>query len=346
MFNKYKTEILKYSDESIDKVVKSLKNGEIAAFPTETVYGLGALIDKPKAIDNIFEAKERPQDNPLIVHISDLEWFYKLSKEKTRTAQILTDAFWPGPLTVIVPKSNIVSDKITANLKDVAIRFPSNKIAQNIIKAAQTPICAPSANKSGTPSPTTAQDVYNDLNGKIPYILDGGACEVGIESTVVKINENGVTVLRPGHITVEQLKEVCGEVNINKGVLNQPDKKEKAQSPGMKFKHYAPNAQITLVKGHGDKFVDYINENIECGDYVIILKETPKQYKIQTDNIICLGADEYSQEKNLFTVLRKLDELSVKKAYVQAPKTDGIGLALYNRLIRAAGFDVVDLSGE
>lgn len=337
------TKIYKPTSENIKLAADEIKRGQVVAFPTETVYGLGAVFDNDSAIDKVFKIKGRPQSNPLIVHISNIDWLYKLTKEVKKEVEILIDKYWPGALTVILPKSDIVSDKITASLDSVAIRFPSNKIAQELIDKVNKPICAPSANLSGKPSPTTAYDVYNDLNGKIEMILDGKRSEIGVESTVIKIENNKSILLRPGDITYEELKDKIPNLTIDSGVINEIDKKTKVESPGMKFKHYAPKTNITLIESDNKKFMDYVNKNSNQDDYIVILNNEKDIDMIKNKRVIHLGLSCEEKEYNLYNVLREMDKNNIKRAFIQAPKKEGKELALYNRLIRAASFNIIKL---
>jgi L-threonylcarbamoyladenylate synthase len=328
--------------KSIEAVVDILKKGELVAIPTETVYGLAANALDCDAVNKIFVAKGRPQDNPLIVHISDISWVGKLVKEVPPTAQKLFDAFWPGPLTVILPCSDIVPKVVTAGLDTVAIRMPSHKIALEIIKQAGFPLAAPSANISGSPSPTTAKHCFADLDGKIKAIVDGGICKVGVESTVISIASEKPTLLRPGGITLEQLQAVLGEVVVDKSITSQIPLHQKVHSPGIKYKHYAPKAKVVVVKGEILDVVHYINENADKDCAVLCFEGEEKLF-----NLPCLsyGAknDAAAQAKYLFWALRESDKLNVKTIYARCPEISGIGLAVYNRLLRAAAFEVIEL---
>ena len=261
-----KTLILDEND--IEKAAEIIKNGGLVAMPTETVYGLAANALDGKAVARIFKAKGRPMDNPLIVHISDISQIDSLVREFPEKARILAEKFWAGPLTMILPKSDIIPDEVSAGLDTVAIRFPSNKIAQALI-AKSMPLAAPSANLSGSPSPTNARHVFDDMNGRINAIIDGGECEVGVESTVITLSTDTPRLLRPGGITVEQLRKAIGNVIIDDAVLNPLKSGEKAASPGMKYKHYAPKAHIILLEGSDSDFIEYVNSRkaeYPCGE--------------------------------------------------------------------------------
>ncbi|MBQ5563810.1 MAG: threonylcarbamoyl-AMP synthase, partial [Clostridia bacterium] len=244
------------NENDIEQAARIIKNGGLVAMPTETVYGLAANALDGKAVAKIFKAKGRPMDNPLIVHISDISQIYSLVSEFPEKAKILADKFWAGPLTIILPKSKIIPDEVSAGLDTVAVRFPSNEIARKLISLSM-PLAAPSANLSGSPSPTNARHVRDDMNGRIDAIIDGGECEVGVESTVITLATDIPRLLRPGGITVEQLREAIGEVIIDDAVLNPLKSGERAASPGMKYKHYAPKAHIILLEGSDEDFIRY-----------------------------------------------------------------------------------------
>ena len=339
-----KTEIFKVTENSIlelNKASKLLNDGELVAIPTETVYGLGANALNKNACLNIFKAKGRPSDNPLIVHISKPQDAEKIAYTNNLYYK-LAEKFMPGPLTVIIPKRDIIPYEVTAGLNTVAIRCPIHKVANKLIEIAGIPIAAPSANTSGKPSPTTANHVFDDMNGRIPLILDGGECEVGVESTVISITDNSIILLRPGAITVQMLKTVCENVTIANAVKEELKQGETALSPGMKYKHYAPKANLYLVN---DKTVDFIElakekqktENcaIMCYDEDVTL--------LENKNLLAVGKKEdiKEQTKRLFDLLRKADDLKVETVYAHLPSDDGESLAIYNRMIRACAHRVI-----
>lgn len=339
------TLLLGTTEEEINLAASFIKEGGVVGMPTETVYGLAANALDKDAVAKIFVAKGRPSDNPLIVHIADFDDIekYGLVKEVPEVAKLLADNFWPGPLTIIMPKSENVPSITTGGLDTVAVRFPADINAQRLIKAAGCPLAAPSANVSGSPSPTTANHVYNDMNGKIPAIIDGGECKVGLESTVVSIKDDVITVLRPGGITVEDLKSVYDKVEVCDAVLNKLKEGETALSPGMKYKHYSPNARVCLVRSSDDAFCEFVNNQDSETTVALCYEEDKEHINIPT---IVMGskADLEAQAHNLFADLRLIDELEgVTTAYVRCPEAEGIGMAVLNRLIRAAGFEVIDL---
>lgn len=339
-----KTQVL--DANQIDIAAAILKNGGVVGIPTETVYGLAADALNGAAVAKIFEAKGRPMDNPLIVHIADFADIrrFGLVEEIPESAEKLAKAFWPGPLTMIMKRTDAVPREVSAGLDTVAIRFPSHPVAQAIIRAANTPLAAPSANLSGSPSPTTARHVLNDMDGRIDAVLDGGTSAVGVESTVITLATKTPRVLRPGGVTVEELREVLGEVEVDDAVLHRLAEGAVAASPGMKYKHYAPKANVLLLKGSDDAFIDYINAHAAddvcalCCDEDLLLLRT---------KTVSLGrrGDYLTHARHLFDCLRRMDENpTVHTVYSRLPSTEGVGLAVYNRLIRAAGFEVIDLA--
>lgn len=332
---------LMLNENDIEQAARIIKNGGLVAMPTETVYGLAANALDGKAVAKIFKAKGRPMDNPLIVHISDISQIYSLVSEFPEKAKILADKFWAGPLTIILPKSKIIPDEVSAGLDTVAVRFPSNEIARKLISLSM-PLAAPSANLSGSPSPTNARHVRDDMNGRIDAIIDGGECEVGVESTVITLATDIPRLLRPGGITVEQLREAIGEVIIDDAVLNPLKSGERAASPGMKYKHYAPKAHIILLEGSDEDFIRYVNEHKVDGTAALCYDEDVE--KLEVPHIPIGHADDYEmQSHKLFSSLRNADEQGFKTVYAHCPKTDGMGLAVYNRIIRAAGFEVIEI---
>lgn len=342
---KMETLLLTTSEEDIEKAASILKCGGLVGMPTETVYGLAADALNGSAVSSVFKAKGRPADNPLIVHISetaDIERF-SLVREFPESAKKLAANFWPGPLTMILPKGENIPDEVTAGLDSVAIRLPSHEGARALIKAADTPLAAPSANLSGSPSPTTAQHVLDDLSGRIGAVIDGGDCEVGLESTVITLCTTPPTLLRPGKVTLEELREVLGEVALSSAVLEKLSDTEEAPSPGMKYRHYAPKAKVYLLKASDEKFRDFINTNAADSVAALCYKSD-----IPHLNAKCLSLGEkgnYDEEaQKLFAALREIDTLpDITTVYARCPGTEGVGMAIYNRLIRAAGFEVTEL---
>ncbi len=345
-----KTELLKTEDvikdrENILKAAEALKNGKLVAIPTETVYGLAANALDPEAVKNIFIAKGRPQDNPLIVHVACADEVAPLVEKIDPRFPALAKRFWPGALTVIMKKSALVPDVTSGGLDTVAVRCPSNPIANAIIKAAGVPLAAPSANTSGKPSPTRASHVMDDMNGKISMVVDGGSCEIGVESTVITLANGAARLLRPGGVTPEQLKEVLPELEIDPAVFEKLQSNEKAISPGMKYKHYSPDASVTLLKGSLEKAAEFVNSSPDESRCVLCFNGEAEKF---TCPAFEYGgeADGLSQAANVFDILRKVDEAGFKQAYVRCPEAKGVGLAVYNRLLRSAAFKVVDLEND
>ncbi|MBQ8533269.1 MAG: threonylcarbamoyl-AMP synthase [Clostridia bacterium] len=334
------TRILTPDNEAIITAAKLLKAGQIAALPTETVYGLAADAKNEAAVKAIFEAKGRPQDNPLIVHIADISQLYEIAAEIPDKALTLAEKFWPGPLTMIFKKKSVIPDVTSGGLDTVAVRMPSHPIMQEIIRRGNLFIAAPSANISGRPSCTNALDVFEDFNGKIPLIIDGGECNIGLESTVLSLVTDTPTLFRPGFVTVEQLEETVGKIKISEAVTSPIKQGERVQSPGMKYRHYSPNAKVVLVKGEHSKVCQFIKDKEDSGVFALMFEgEKP------IDNCLFYGKREDSAEqaKNLFKRLREVDRLGAKTVYVECPSTLGVGLATFNRLIRAAAFEIVNV---
>jgi len=348
------TRILKIVDietdyKAIEEAAFLIKNGELVAFPTETVYGLGANALDARAVDKIYEAKGRPGDNPLIVHIADFDGIRPLVEEVSMEAEKLMEAFWPGPLTLILKKSSIVPDRTTGGLQTVAVRMPNNPIALALIRESKVPIAAPSANRSGRPSPTEANHVAEDLMGRIPMILDGGPCSVGVESTVLDITGEIPNILRPGGITPKMLEQVVGQVNIDAGVLKPVEKGVRIKSPGMKYTHYAPEASVVIVKGNLDKITEKIreltNEELRKCNKVGILATEETIHCYTEGQVICLGSRKKPETlaANLFSALRKFDEMGVDIVFAEWVEEKDEGLAVMNRMLRAAGFHVIEV---
>ena len=334
------TRILKPTQEGIQLACEIISAGDVVAIPTETVYGLFADATKADACANIFKAKDRPQDNPLIVHISDYEMWQDTVAEIPEDAMKLAEAFWPGPLTIILKKKEIIPDEVTAGMDTVGIRMPSHPVVLEIISRTRLPLAGPSANRSGRPSPTDAQTVFNDMDGRIPLVLDGGECNIGVESTVVSLAGEQPILFRPGFITKAQMEDVLHkEVILSKGITEELAKDEKVLSPGLKHKHYAPKAEVTIINGEFEKYrqlVETENATALCFD------EYADKINAKT---VCYGSekDSATQAVKLFHALRQLDEIGAGKVYAMMPSTEGVGLAVYNRLLRAAGFRVVNL---
>lgn len=330
-----------------DKAARIIKEGGIVGIPTETVYGLAANVFNSDAIKKIFLAKGRPSDNPLIVHISKLEDVFKVVSVFNEKAKILANNFWPGPLTIILPKNKQVPNIVTAGADSVAVRFPSHPTAKKIIELSGVPLVAPSANLSGKPSTTKFSHVLEDLNGKVDALVNGGDCKFGVESTVISLLEDVPVILRPGAITPGQIEKVIGNTLVDDSVFYKMEKDKPVLSPGVKYKHYSPDAEVIVLKGERENYADFVNKIAGekegvlalCFDEDISLLSTP---------YISYGSksDSFSQAHNIFDGLRKADKVCAKTVYVHYCDTDGLGLAVYNRLIRAAGFKVIDLKNK
>ena len=333
--------------ESMKEAARLIAEGELVAFPTETVYGLGADALHSQAAKKIYAAKGRPSDNPLIVHISKFKDLEMIAKEVPEQARKLSDAFWPGPLTMIVWKNEKVPYETTGGMDTVAVRMPNHPVALKLIEESGCLIAAPSANTSGKPSPTEASHVALDMDGRIPMILDGGEVGIGIESTIIDLTEEVPMILRPGYITQEMLEEVLGEeVRMDPGIIAL-DSERKPKAPGMKYKHYAPKADLVLVEGETDRVVEEINRLTEekqaAGRVVGIIAtdETKDCYK--ADYIVSIGAraDEDAIARHLYKILREFDDLNVDAIFSESFATPRIGQAIMNRLLKAAGHQVV-----
>lgn len=340
------TEIFALDAENIDKALINkagniIKNGGLAAFPTETVYGLGASALDGGAVKKIYAAKGRPSDNPLIIHVCSKEQIFEYTRDVSDTAKKLIDAFMPGPFTVILKKESVIPDEVTAKMDTVAVRFPENKIACALINAAGVPIAAPSANLSGKPSPTEAKHVIHDMRGRIECIIDGGSCDVGVESTIVDASGEIPVLLRPGGVTYDMLKSVVPETVIDAHVLKSVAADEQPKCPGMKYRHYAPDADVTVVEGEKDavqkKIRELLYENRNTVTGVLTM------YESAYDDAVIISAGKTNREyaKNLFAALRKFDDLGVKVVFAEFCDRDGYGLAVKNRLYKSAGNKVI-----
>ena len=335
-----KTLLLRLSEDfdgSIARAAELIRAGEVVGMPTETVYGLAADALDPEAVAKIFAAKGRPQDNPLIVHISSPDEIVPLVTEFPERADRLAREFWPGPLTMILPKSGIVPKETSGGLGTVAVRCPSHPAARALIKASGVPLAAPSANISGRPSPTSFERVVEDMDGRVACILDGGDCSVGVESTVVTLVPEIPRLLRPGGVTLAMLQSVLGEVEVDPAVLSPLAEGADAASPGMKYRHYAPACEVSVVTGDAGRFRDVVAENAGPGDHVLCFDGEEELFALPA---VTYGAedDPAEQGRRLFDALRRLDDIGAKRAFARAPSEDGFGLAVCNRLYRAAGF--------
>ena len=335
------------TEKEVDQAAAILRDGGLVGIPTETVYGLGADGLNGEAVSRIFEAKGRPQDNPLILHIPDVSWLERYCKEIPLTAYRLAEAYWPGPMTMILYHKDMVPQSVTAGLDTVGMRCPSHKLCRDIIAAAGVPVAAPSGNTSGRPSPTTAQHMMEDMDGKIDAIVDGGPCSVGVESTIIDLTCQPPRLLRPGGITLEQLQAVLGEVAVDPAVTRLLGAGEKPKAPGMKYRHYAPKAPVTVVTGDPKKSAEYIAAHAGAEDGIICFDEFLPLFtrRSETRPVMDLGpaGDKEEQARHIFDALRSFDHTSVPAIWAQCPDTTGIGLAIANRLNKAAGFHVIQV---
>ena len=341
------TQLLSALNEQTPAIAAELiRRGELVAIPTETVYGLGADGLNEAAVAKIFEAKGRPQDNPLILHIWDSSQMEQFCHHIPGAAFALAEAFWPGPLTIVLPARDNVPKRTTGGLNTVALRCPDNAVTREIIRLSGVPIAAPSANISGRPSTTTAQHVLHDHNGKIAAVVDGGPCRVGVESTIVDLTEDRPRLLRPGGITPEQLISVLGDLVVDKAVTAQIDKDAVVKAPGMKYRHYAPAAPVVIVDGSREKAAAYIHRHVVPGDRVLCFEEELPLY--EDCNPIPYGkeADVNTLSAGLFAALRELDDPSVHQVYARCPVGGGVAYAVQNRLKKAAAFHIVDAEVE
>ena len=320
-----------------------LRAGEVVGMPTETVYGLAANALDGAAVAKIFLAKGRPQDNPLIVHIADKEQLSTLARMVPESARKLADAFWPGPLTIILPKAACIPDEVSAGLDTVGIRLPSHPVARALIREAGVPLAAPSANLSGRPSPTTSGHVMDDLGGKIPAIVEGGPCAVGVESTVVSLAGNVPRLLRPGGVSLEQLESVLGSVEVDRALREKIGDEVRVSAPGMKYRHYAPKAPVTVVCGDPERTAVYITRHAGLDAGVICFSECAFQFEMHERRVIGSSDDVQTQARRVFDALRSFDATDVTEIWAQCPDDTGLGLAVANRLKKAAGFKVVNV---
>ena len=339
-----KTIVKPVNEEAIAEAAAIIRAGGLVGMPTETVYGLGADALNEEAVLRIFEAKGRPADNPLIVHVASLEEVAPLVREIPESAKLLMEAFWPGPMTLILPKAECISSAVSAGLDTVGIRMPKSGAARALIRAAGRPIAAPSANRSGKPSPTTARHVYEDMDGRIPMILDGGECEVGVESSVIDVTGETPIILRPGGITPEMVTAVLGACEVDEHVMSPLKEGELVRSPGMKHRHYSPEAKTVIYEGGAQRVIAAIirhyDEAVQAGEKPCILGFD--EHDFGGRKTLSLGSEKEPREaaKRLFSALRELDERGETVALCEAVEPTGIGLAVMNRMGRAAGFDL------
>ena len=334
------------SSETAQIAANILKNGGLVAIPTETVYGLGANGLDEVAVAKIFEAKGRPQDNPLILHISGPEQIELFCHHIPQKAYDLAERFWPGPLTIVLPAKETVPKRTTGGLSTVAVRCPDCDVTREIIRLSGVPVAAPSANISGKPSTTTAEHVRHDHDGRIDAIVDGGSCRVGVESTIVDLTEERPRLLRPGGITPEELLEVLGDLVVDKAVTGEITKDTVVKAPGMKYRHYAPSEPVVIVSGNREKAAQYIRSHFEEGDRVLCFEEELPLYEGCAPLSYGKEADVNTLSAGLFAALRELDDPAIHQVYARCPVGGGVAYAVQNRLKKAAAFHIVDAEEE
>ena len=337
------TEYLRDSAEDIRKAAATLRAGGLVGIPTETVYGLGANGLSSEAVKKIFAAKGRPQDNPLILHVPEAAWLERYCRDVPQSAYALAERFWPGPLTMILPRREMVPDATTAGLDTVGVRCPNHPVTLAIIREADVPVAAPSGNTSGRPSPTCAAHMIEDMDGKIDAIVDGGPCGVGVESTIVDLTCTPPRLLRPGGLPLEALEEVLGEVAVDAALLRPLGEGEKPKAPGMKYRHYAPKAPVTVVVGEPAAAADYIASHLGERTGVICFSEWADRFADCVVEDMGSVSRKDEQARRVFDALRAFDHTDVTEIYAQCPHEDGLGLAVANRLKKAAGFHVVEV---
>ena len=337
-------ETKRLSQQDIQTAADLLRTGGLVGIPTETVYGLGANGLDPAAVGRIFQAKGRPQDNPLILHIPGADWLERYCRDIPAAAYELARRFWPGPLTMVLRRRDNVPDQVTAGLDTVGMRCPAHPLCRAVIQAADVPVAAPSGNTSGRPSPTTAAHMLEDMDGRIDAILDGGPCSVGVESTIVDLTCTPPRLLRPGGITLEQLRAALGEVAVDPAVTRLMGAGERPRAPGMKYRHYAPKAPVTVVTGEPERSAAYIAAHAGPGDGVICFEEFLPMYAGGARPVMSLGpaGDKGEQARRVLDALRAVDHTAVSAIWAQCPDSGGIGLAVTNRLNKAAGFHIVE----
>ena len=338
-----KTLILPQNGENTAEVAAQIiRDGGLVALPTETVYGLGANGMSELAVDRIYEAKGRPKDNPMILHVTGMAQVESLCHHIPECAYLLAEKFWPGPLTMILPAKDIIPKRTTGGLSTVAVRCPDSAITRQVIQLSGVPIAAPSANLSGKPSTTTAAHVLHDHDGHIEAVIDGGACRVGVESTIVDLTETPARLLRPGGITPAQLRSVLGKLTVDKAVTAELKPDEVAKAPGMKYKHYAPQCQVVIVAGSRQAAARYIHDHYQPGDRVLCFEEELPLYTDCDPLAYGKESDVETLSAGLFAALRELDDPAVHMVYARCPEGDGVAYAVQNRLKKAAAFQIID----
>lgn len=331
------------SEVALQRAADIISGGGLVAIPTETVYGLGASALIDEAVARIFEVKGRPQDNPLIIHVHGAEALDKWCSDVPKEAYALAEKFWPGPLTMVLKKKPCVPERVTAGMDTVGVRCPDHPATLRIIELAGVPIAAPSANISGKPSPTTAQHVRHDIDGMVEAIVDGGDCRVGLESTIIDLSVSPPRLLRPGGVSLEQLREVLGEVSVDAAVYRKLEAGEQPKAPGMKYRHYSPRAKVTILDGTAENVAAYVNAN--CGPHTAVLCFDGEEALFDVPVCLSYGDPEKPETlaEKLFACLRELDREDIDEIYSRCPPKDGVGLAVYNRLSKAAGNTVIEV---
>ena len=339
-----------FQDTQLERACKVLQTGGLVAFPTETVYGLGGDALSADAARKIYAAKGRPSDNPLIVHIGREEDLYRVARQVDGRARELMAAFWPGPLTLIFQKKEVVPESTTGGMQTVAVRMPSHPVALALIRNSGVLIAAPSANVSGRPSPTKASHVKEDLQGRIDMIIDGGSVGIGIESTIVDMTEKVPVILRPGYITKSMLEEVVGRVGVDPALLEEKPRKDiVAKAPGMKYRHYAPRGRLTIVEGALDDIVPYINKTLEehegRGEVAAVIATEESKSHYRTSNVYSIGSrkTEGSIAAGLYDILRQMDAVGAEYIYAESFQGDRLGAAIMNRMLKAAGYHKINI---
>ena len=332
------------TEDELHMAAEIIRDGGLLGIPTETVYGLGANALDADACRRIYEAKGRPQDNPLIIHIAEAGWLSRYCREVSQAAYALAEAFWPGPLTMILPKKDIVPMRTTGGLDTVGVRCPDHPVTLEIIRRADVPIAAPSGNLSGRPSPTTAQHMVEDMDGRIDGIVDGGPCGVGVESTIIDLTCTPPRLLRPGGLPLEALQAVLGEIEVDKAVVSKLAEGEKPKAPGMAYRHYAPKAPVTVVSGDPDKTADYILHHLGEQAGIICFHEYLELFAGHVVHDLGHRDNKAEQAQHVFDALRTFDETDVTEIWAQCPDSSGLGMAVENRLKKAAGFHVIEVN--
>ena len=331
----------RYNMEQLSDAVAMLRKGGLVAVPTETVYGLAADAENSAAIWTLFEVKQREREKAFSILVTGMDMVERYCENIPPVAYALAEKYWPGPLTMILPKHPSIPVITSGGLDTVGVRMPSHLVARKLIELSGVPIAAPSANISGYPSPTTAQHVMRDMHGKIAAVVDGGDCCVGVESTVIALEgEDSVRILRPGYVTKEMLETVVPHVTLDKAILHQLQEGQIVRSPGMKYQHYSPHAHVTLIEGRWPEFAAWVQQHAEAGTYALVFDGEGADLSVP---YLTYGTGDAEQAHQVFAKLRELDDIGAKRVFVRAPNPNGIGLAVYNRLIRAAGFEVIQV---